>query len=388
MEGIADRYIVEGQTNNIIKVIGVGGGGSNAVNQMYREGIADVSFVVCNTDHQALLNSPVPNKVKLGTGLGAGNRPEVAHEAAMQSKEEIKRILSDGTKMTFITAGMGGGTGTGAAPVIASIAKEMNILTIGIVTIPFAFEGKKKIKQALDGVTAMRPNVDALLLVQNDKLRTIYPKLELSNAFKIADNVLAQAAKGIAEIITVEGYINTDFADVSTILRNGGTAVMNSGIGEGENRVTKAIQNALNSPLLDNSDINTSKRMLLSFYCSEDHQILMDEVNEIHEFMDAMDDEIEFIWGITFDNTLGENVKVTILATGAAEEGETDVTHAQNPEQPKPANNEPDDNDTLINHLYPGQFAPVKPKLNLTLEMFDDEATLEQWEKEPAFKRK
>lgn len=386
MEGIADQYIVEKQTDSIIKVIGVGGGGSNAVNQMYKEGIADVSFVVCNTDYQALLNSPVHNKVQFGTGLGAGNRPEVAREAARQSQEEIKRILSDGTKMVFITAGMGGGTGTGAAPVIASIAKEMDILTVGIVTIPFAFEGRKKIKQALDGVAAMRPNVDALLVVQNDKLRTIYPELELSNAFKTADDVLARAAKGIAEIITVEGYINVDFADVSTILRNGGTAVMNTGTADGENRVTKAIQNALNSPLLDNSDINTSKRMLLNFYCSKDDQILMNEVNEINEFMEAMGDDIELIWGINFDDTLGHSVKVTILATGANNEEEQPSEGEKQPQPPFQAADDP--NDSLIQQLYPGKFDIPKQEQQLTLELFDDEATLERWEKEPAFKRK
>lgn len=320
MEGIADNYVIEDSAQNIIKIVGVGGGGSNAVNHMYKKGISGVSFVVCNTDDQALRRSPVPTKIQLGReitlGLGAGGKPEVARRAAEETREDIERMLSGETKMVFITAGMGGGTGTGAAPIVAAIAKEMNILTVGIVTIPFSFEGKKKIYQALDGVINMSPNVDALLVINNDRLRTIYPDLDITNGFAIADDVLTNAAKGIADIITTDGYINVDFADVSSTLRNGGTAIMNSGIGEGEHRVEKAIDNALESPLLNNNDIHKSQRILLFFYCSEEKPIKLTEMNEINAFTDKMGDEIEVIWGVAYDNSLDDRVKVTLLATG------------------------------------------------------------------------
>ncbi len=307
-------------STSIIKVIGVGGGGSNAVNHMFREGITDVSFVVCNTDDQALKKSPVPIQIQLGVniteGLGAGSKPEVAREAAIESLPEIEKMLSDNTKMAFITAGMGGGTGTGAAPVIAEAAKKLGILTVGIVTIPFAFEGKRKIMQALEGVRQMSKHVDAILIINNEKLREIYPDIELSNAFNIADNVLANAAKGIAEIITVDGYINVDFADVYTIMKNGGVAVMNTGRATGEKRITKAIENALDSPLLDNRNVHEAKKILLSLYCSTTNKIVMEEVSEINEFMDKMGEDIEVIWGVTFDEDLGDDVKITLIATG------------------------------------------------------------------------
>ena len=251
----------------IIKVIGVGGGGGNAVNHMYREGIHDVTFVLCNTDNQALAESPVPVKLQLGRsitqGLGAGNRPERARDAAEESIEDIKNLLNDGTKMVFITAGMGGGTGTGAAPVIARIAKEMDILTVGIVTIPFIFEGEKKIIQALDGVERIAQHVDALLVINNERLREIYSDLTFMNAFGKADDTLSIAAKSIAEIITMRGTVNLDFADVKTILKDGGVAIMSTGFGEGENRVTKAIDDALHSPLLNNNDIFNAKKVML-----------------------------------------------------------------------------------------------------------------------------
>ena len=252
----------------IIKVIGVGGGGGNAVNHMYREGIHDVTFVLCNTDNQALAESPVPVKLQLGRsitqGLGAGNRPERARDAAEESIEDIKTLLNDGTKMVFITAGMGGGTGTGAAPVIARIAKEMDILTVGIVTIPFIFEGEKKIIQALDGVERIAQHVDALLVINNERLREIYSDLTFMNAFGKADDTLSIAAKSIAEIITMRGTVNLDFADVKTILKDGGVAIMSTGFGEGENRVTKAIDDALHSPLLNNNDIFNAKKVMLN----------------------------------------------------------------------------------------------------------------------------
>lgn len=305
---------------SIIKVIGVGGGGGNAVNHMYRQGITDVSFVVCNTDNQALAKSPVPNKIQLGSlrteGLGAGGRPEVAKEAAEESIEQIRSLLQDNTKMVFITAGMGGGTGTGASPVVAQVAHDMGILTVGIVTIPFAFEGKLKITQALEGVAALSEHVDAILVINNEKLKEIYPDLELSNAFAKADDVLSNAAKAIAEIITIEGYINTDFADVYSTMKDGNVAIMNTGYASGENRITKAIENALNSPLLNTSDVSGATKILLSLHCSKSDQIRMEEVDQVHEFMSRVGENVQVIWGATFDEELKDTVKITIIATG------------------------------------------------------------------------
>lgn len=311
--------------NTIIKVIGVGGGGGNAVNHMYREGIHDVSFVLCNTDMQALNDSPVPMKLQLGKeGLGAGNKPEKARQAAEESINDIKSMLSDGTKMTFITAGMGGGTGTGAAPVIARVSKELDILTVGIVTIPFRFEGKKKINQALDGVEEMAKHVDALLVINNERLRKIYPDLTVLDAFGKADDTLSVAAKSIAEIITNHGLINLDFNDVKTVLKDGGVAIMSTGYGEGEGRVKQAIQDALNSPLLNDNDIFNSKKILLSINFSKDSNkdnpaaggLMMEEMNEVNDFMEQFGSDFEIKWGIGLDPDLGNKVKVTILATG------------------------------------------------------------------------
>ena len=311
--------------NTIIKVIGVGGGGGNAVNHMYREGIHDVSFVVCNTDIQALNDSPVPMKLQLGKeGLGAGNKPEKARQAAEESINDITAMLSDGTKMTFITARMGGGTGTGAAPVIARVSKELDILTVGIVTIPFRFEGKKKINQALDGVEEMAKHVDALLVINNERLRKIYPDLTVLDAFGKADDTLSVAAKSIAEIITNHGLINLDFNDVKTVLKDGGVAIMSTGYGEGEGRVKQAIQDALNSPLLNDNDIFNSKKILLSINFSKDSNkdnpaaggLMMEEMNEVNDFMEQFGSDFEIKWGIGLDPDLGNKVKVTILATG------------------------------------------------------------------------
>ena len=303
----------------IIKVIGVGGGGGNAVNHMYREGIHDVTFVLCNTDNQALAESPVPVKLQLGRsitqGLGAGNRPERARDAAEESIEDIRNQLNDGTKMVFITAGMGG-TGTGAAPVIARIAKEMDILTVGIVTIPFIFEGEKKIIQALDGVERIAQHVDALLVINNERLREIYADLTFMNAFGKADDTLSIAAKSIAEIITMRGTVNLDFADVKTILKDGGVAIMSTGFGEGENRVTKAIDDALHSPLLNNNDIFNAKKVMLNVSFCPSSELMMEEMNEIHEFMSKFREGVEVIWGVAIDNSLETKVKITVLATG------------------------------------------------------------------------
>lgn len=306
--------------HSIIKVIGVGGGGGNAVNHMYREGIHDVSFVLCNTDVQALNDSPVPMHLQLGKeGLGAGTKPAKAREAAEESIEDIKSMLNDGTRMAFITAGMGGGTGTGAAPVIARVSKEMGILTVGIVTIPFRFEGAKKIDQALDGVEEMSKHVDALLVINNERLREIYPDLSLMAAFGKADDTLSVAAKSIAEIITVHGVINLDFNDVKTVLQDGGVAIMSTGYGEGEDRVKKAIDDALNSPLLNDNDVFNSKKILLSIAFNEERDgkdnFMMEEMNYVHDFMDKFGD-FEIKWGVAIDPELGKKVKVTILATG------------------------------------------------------------------------
>ena len=307
--------------DSIIKVIGVGGGGGNAVNHMYREGIHDVSFVLCNTDAQALNDSPVPVHLQLGKeGLGAGNRPARAREAAKESIDDIRRMLDDGTKMAFITAGMGGGTGTGAAPVIAQASKEMGILTVGIVTIPFRFEGPRKIDQALDGVEEMSKHVDALLVINNERLREIYPDLTVLDAFGKADDTLSVAAKSIAEIITVHGLMNLDFNDVKTVLKDGGVAIMSTGYGEGENRVKKAIDDALNSPLLNDNDVFNSKKILLSISFSsekkEQQGLMMEEMNDVNDFMAKFGEDFEIKWGLAIDPELGNKVKVTILATG------------------------------------------------------------------------
>ncbi len=318
-DGLID---VKGMSSSpsIIKVIGVGGGGGNAVNHMYREGIHDVNFVLCNTDSKALADSPVPCTLQLGKeGLGAGNRPARARAAAEESINEIDNMLDDGTKMVFITAGMGGGTGTGAAPVIAKRAKDKGILTVGIVTIPFLFEGYKKIDQALDGVEEIAKYVDALLVINNERLREIYPDLNVLSAFERADSTLSVAARSIAEIITMHGIINLDFQDVCTVLRDGGVAIMSTGYGEGEGRVTHAIEDALNSPLLNNNDIFNSKKVLLfiSFAAESDKDtLMMEEMNEIHEFMSKFHEDVETKWGLATDPTLEKKIKITILATG------------------------------------------------------------------------
>ena len=306
----------------IIKVIGVGGGGSNAVENMYNKGIHNVSFVICNTDIQALNHSNIPMKVQLGEtvteGLGAGNDPAVAHMAAEESREQIERLFNDGTKMAFITAGMGGGTGTCAAPVVAQIAKEMGILTNGIVTIPFKFEMGKKIKQALRGVSEIAKHVDALLVINNERLLDIYPKLDIEEGFRKVDDVLTTATKSIAEIITARGTINLDFRDVKKVLKNGGVAIMSYGIESGDDRLAKAFDKAMNSPLLNNNDIYKSKKILFNIYYNPNEPMLVEEINAVNDFMEKFkDDNIEVIWGLSKDhNLLDGEVKVTILATG------------------------------------------------------------------------
>lgn len=305
-----------------IKVIGVGGGGNNAVNHMFKMGTENVSFIIANTDRQALANSPVPTKVLLGPdttrGRGAGNNPDKARAAAEESALDVDALFDDETDMVFITAGMGGGTGTGASPVIARIAKQRGILTIGIVTIPFLFEGQKKILKALDGAKEMGKYVDALLVINNERLSEIYKDYDFLNAFGKADDILAMAAMSISEIVTCDGYINLDFNDVDNTLRDGGTAIISTGYGEGENRVQKAIQDALHSPLLRNTDILGSKKLLFNLYFSEEaeEKFKIDETKQITDFITQIDSNVDVIWGVAIDNSLGNKVKFTILAAG------------------------------------------------------------------------
>ena len=312
------KFEIPKHHKSIIKVIGVGGGGSNAVNHMFKQGIKDVEFVVTNTDVQALNSSPVPYKLQIGTnlteGLGCGANPEVGRAAAIESKDQIREMLA-GTKMVFVTAGMGGGTGTGAAPVIAKIAKDMDILTVGIVTVPFSFEGKKKTAQAQLGIDTLRASCDTVLVILNDKLREIYGNLAIGQAFGEADNILTTAAKGIAEIITLAGYVNVDFQDVRTVMLNAGAAVMGSAETRGDKRAIKAAQQALASPLLDNRDIMGAKRVLLSIISGEEAELQMDELTQITEYINAQSgDEAEVIFGV--DTNLGDRIRVTVIATG------------------------------------------------------------------------
>lgn len=318
-----EKYKIPTEINKVIKVIGVGGGGSNAVNHMYQEGIHNVTFAVCNADIQDLNESPVPVKIQIGEeltgGLGCGAKPEKGRQAAMESEDRIRELLSDGTKMVFITAGMGGGTGTGAAPVIAGIAKSMGILTVGIVTIPFKMEMGSRIRKAIEGVVEMQKNVDALLIINNERLIELYSNMTLDAAFYKADEVLSEAAKSIAEIITIKGKIvNIDFADVDTILKGSGVAIMNTGMAEGENRIKEAIDEALSSPLLKNKDIRKATRLLMYVYTSEDHKLTMNEMGQISQFVESInkDRDEELIWGGTYDNNLESSAKITIIATG------------------------------------------------------------------------
>lgn len=307
--------------DSLIKVVGVGGGGGNAVNYLYEQGIQDVTFLVCNTDRQAMSKLSVPAKLQLGTGLGAGGKPEVACQYAEQSRDAIKTALDDGTKMLFVAAGMGGGTGTGASPIVAEVAQEMGILTVGIVTIPFKFEKGQKIHKAMVGVAKLAKHVDALLIINNEKLKDIYPDFSFLNAFEKSNDVVANAARAIAEIITLPGIINTDFADVYNTLKDGGVAIMNVGRASGETRITDAINDALNSPLVNTNDVHGAKRLLLQLYCSTEHAIQMQEIDQIDAFVDEIGDDVEVQWGAALDETLGDEVRVTIIATGYEVDG-------------------------------------------------------------------
>ncbi|MDE6305907.1 MAG: cell division protein FtsZ [Muribaculaceae bacterium] len=384
---------------SIIKVIGVGGGGNNAINHMFRQGIERVSFVVCNTDQQALTKSPVPTKVLLGsTGLGAGNKPEGARAAAEESIDKIHDLFDDNTRMVFITAGMGGGTGTGASPVVARVAKEHNVLTIGFVTIPFLFEGEKKILKAEEGAIEMSKYVDALLVINNNRLIEIYPDWDLINAFGKADDTLATAARSISELITCEGYINLDFNDVDTTLRNGGSAVISTGYGEGENRVTQAIQDALNSPLLKNRDIKGAKKLLFNLYFSREAEQTLKtvEAEEFNSFVSTIDDDgVDVIWGMAYDDTLGDKVKITILAAGF---NTLDNSVARDtPKPPVPgAASKPSERTAAerLTDLYGADQVAVLQTIKdraryiiLTPEQMDDDTIVEKLERTPAYNR-
>lgn len=306
---------------SIIKVIGVGGGGTNAVTHMYNLGIRGVDFAVCNTDHQSLDISSVPVKIQLGplltVGRGAGNNPEVGRQACLESAEELRRFLEKDTKMLFVTAGMGGGTGTGAAPIIAKVARELEILTVGIVTLPFQFEGPRRARLAFEGLDQLKQNVDSLIVISNNKLREMYGNLAMSSAFSNADNILATAAKGIAEIITVPGYINVDFEDVNFVMKDSGVAIMGSAVAKGEDRARKVIESALNSPLLEDNDIRGAKHILLNITTGRTPEITMDEVGEITEYIQQEAGfDTDLIWGSCVDESLEDQISVTLIATG------------------------------------------------------------------------
>ena len=348
-DNIIDFGPVTDQMQGIIKVVGVGGGGCNAVANMYKEGVAGVTYAVCNTDSQSLSRSPVPVKIQLGEGLGAGGEPQVGKQEAENNVNDILKLFSDGTKMVFVTAGMGGGTGTGAAPVVAAVAKDMGILTVGVVTIPFFFEKKRKIIKALKGVDELRKNVDALLIVNNERLCDVYADSDISmkEAFVRADHILMDAVKGISELITLpsDGGIKSDFRDVETTVKDGGGAIMAMGRASGEHRVEKAIMNALDSPLIYGNDIGKAKRILFNIYASDEHPIFVRELQEIDDFFDELDPNIDVIWGTATDDSLGEDAKVTILATGMEDKLEAEV-------QQDVHRNEDDYYEDVIKKLY------------------------------------
>ena len=395
-------------SNPIIKVVGVGGGGNNAINHMYAQNVEGVSFVVLNTDRQALQMSPVPNRLLIGptttAGLGAGDQPQVALAAAEESADEIAALFEDNTKMVFITAGMGGGTGTGAAPVVARIAREKGILTIGIVTIPFLFEGQRKINKALQGASEMRKHVDALLIINNQRLIDIYKDLDLDNAFGKADETLTNAARSISEMITAKGRINIDFRDVNTTLRDGGVAIISTGYGEGQNRVTKAIDDALNSPLLKDQDIYGSRRILVHVCYNPDseNKVLAAELNEVDNFMANFSQEVETITGMTHDQSLGDRVKITILAAGFSISETTRkpaVPKQQEPDKPQrpaPADDEqkPANDIDNLREFYGKDAVDAMVRANaraqfiiMGAEDLDDDEIIELFETTPTLKR-
>lgn len=343
-------YPIVDQSEDIIKVIGVGGGGGNAVSKMYQNRVHNVSFAICNTDSQALNLTEAPVKVQLGPGLGAGGDPEKGRQYALDSMDSIEALFDDRTQMVFVTAGLGGGTGTGAGPVIAKTAREKGILTIGVVTIPFRFEQKRQIQKALNGVMEMKQNVDALLVINNERLREIYEDLSLVNAFEKTDEILMVATKSIAEIITKKGIINRDFRDVCTVMRDGGSAIMSEGRATGEKRVEKAMLNALNSPLINNVDIKKAKKLLYIIYQSNDHPLMTSELNEVTEFMDELQKEVEVLWGLYEDESLGEEVKVNIIATGFDDLPQQSSAHVES-----------ENAISAMMDVYYGEQKPAKP---------------------------
>lgn len=392
--------------NTIIKVVGVGGGGGNAVTNMYKEGINNVSFVLCNTDNQALNASEVPVKLLLGRntthGLGSGDQPERGEGAAEESEPEIRNMLDDGTRMTFITAGMGGGTGTGAAPIVARISKEMDILTVGIVTIPFEFEGRDKIVQALKGVENISKNVDALLVINNERLRDMYSEIGMSvpRAYAKADETLTIAAKSIAEIITLTGKQNLDFADVQTTMKDGGVALMSNGYGEGEDRLQKAIQDALDSPLLNNNDIFNARRILFNINYSDEAELRMDEMEDVHNFMKRFRTRFRVKWGFGPDNTLGQKIKITILATGFDLENIPEIAKQRKVESEEQARVEEEreaerirseeEECKLLNKYGYDKLVNLRPKVEvvvLSADELDDENMIALLEDIPTYSR-
>lgn len=367
--GFIDPKVTD--SSPLIKVVGVGGGGGNAVNHLFSKEVEDITFGIINTDGRALNQSAIPDKIVMG-GLGAGDRPEVARQAAEACSSQIERMLNDGTRMVFITASMGGGTGTGAAPVVAKIAKELGILTVGIVNVPFAFEGRNKMKQALEGVKAMQANVDTLIVINNQRLIDNYGDLPMQQCFAVADEVLAQAAQAISHLISVDGYWNIDFNDVNTILKDGRSAIISEGVGQGEHRVTKALHAALDSPLLRNREIYEATRILINIYCNPDvdNPLVAREVQELEEFKYRFKQEGRSITGWCFDRTMGEEVRITILASGfelnVDDEGESDIILFNN-----------DDDDELLQsleqptyqrHRTLTQASPVPKNRNITFD--------------------
>lgn len=400
IDALADKFkdYCTPQEQNDIMVVGVGGGGGNAVNHMFREGVKNVTFVVCNTDRVAVDNSPINNKVVIGDGRGAGNKPEKARKFAEEDIDKIEHIFDNQAKMVFVTAGMGGGTGTGAGPVVARVAKEKGLLTIGIVTIPFVFEGRTKIMKALDGADEMSKYVDALLIINNERLTEIYPDLDFFNAFSKADDTLSTAARSISEIITVHGYINLDFNDVDTTLRDGGTAIISTGYGEGEHRVTKALDDALNSPLLKNRDIYGSKKLLINLYMSREDEgsaMSMREVAELREFVSSIDSDVDVIWGAAVDNSLGNQVKITILASGfdvTLRDEEAEVLKRNPPVTSGGGKETRTVKEDKVIQMAEKEYGAKMDNLNtsyviLSPEQMDDDAVIEMLERNATFNR-
>ena len=392
--------IAFGEDKSVIKVIGVGGGGGNAANYMFKQGICNVDFVICNTDKYALNKSPIPIKIQLGEkGLGAGNKPEIGRQAAIETLPKIQKMLED-AEMVFVTAGMGGGTGTGAAPIIAQAAKEMGILTIGIVTIPFLFEGTNRVYQAIEGVEEMRKHVDAILIINNERIKALHGDLRLSEAFSKADNVLAIAAKGIAEIITITGYVNVDLNDVKTVMTNSGDAIMGSGIGTGADRAVMAIKKSLESPLLLSMDIRKAKDILINI-SHGGNEVTMDEVRIVTDYLQKqVRPGTQIIWGVTSDETLGDDVGITIVATGFNLDARaSDRVKQLNGENPQTDTEDPfikdkmrfyygDDLDEILRKEGYYKQKAFQKREGAVIGDLDDDAVLDKMDKVSAYKRR